>query len=677
MKIVESFPNAFEEIENIWIPMPDGARLAARLWLPTDADRNPVPAVLEYIPYRKRDFMRLRDEPIHRYFAGHGYAAIRLDVRGSGDSDGVLEDEYSVQEIDDALVAIAWIADQPWCTGAVGMMGISWGGFNSLQVAARRPPALKAVITLCAADDRYADDVHYMGGCLLNENLQWGGILWHSNVYPPDPEIVGEDWRAAWRNRIEQTALFPALWLEHQRRDAYWRHGSVCEDFATIDCPVYAIGGWADGYSNAVPRLLAGLSTPAKGLVGPWAHTFPHAGVPGPAIGFLQEAVRWWDHWLKGEDSGLMDEPAYRVWMQDSVPPQPHYDERPGRWVAETAWPSPRIVPQRFFLNQGRLEAVAGEEVAIDFLSPQSNGLGAGNWCGFGSEGDMPIDQRADDGKSLVFDSDPLDEPLEILGAPEITLDLAVDQPTGFVAVRLNDVAPDGASTRVTYGLLNLTHRDGHDKVTPMPVGERVRVAIRLNDIAHAFPTGNRLRLAVSTSYWPIAWPSPSPVTLTVFAGASFVDLPVRPAAPEDAGLRPFEPPERAAKEKRTTLFSMNLKRSVERDLTTDETVYTLVGDGGELGGAALVRIEAIDLEVGYTQWQQYRIRDSDPLSAAIEMRQTTVMRRREWSIRIVSRLSMTADPERFRIEGRLETFDGDDAFVVRDWDERIPRDGI
>ena len=282
MKVVEEFHTDFEEIENLWIPMPDGARLAARMWLPVDARKNPVPAILEYIPYRKRDFMRLRDEPIHRYFAGHGYAAIRLDLRGSGDSDGVLEDEYTRQEIDDAVAAIDWIAAQPWCTGGVGMMGISWGGFNSLQVAARRSPKLKAVITLCAADDRYADDAHFMGGCLLNENLQWGGILWHTNVYPPDPDIVGERWREMWQNRIEEARLFPALWLGHQRRDDYWRHGSVCEDYGAVQCPVYAIGGWADGYSNAIPRLLAGLSAPTKGLIGPWAHTFPHAGVPGP-----------------------------------------------------------------------------------------------------------------------------------------------------------------------------------------------------------------------------------------------------------------------------------------------------------------------------------------------------------------------------------------------------------
>ncbi|MDZ7840783.1 MAG: CocE/NonD family hydrolase [Gammaproteobacteria bacterium] len=168
-----------EEIENVFIPMPDGVQLAARLFLPVDAQETPVPAILEYIPYRKRDLMRARDEPIHRYFAAHGYAGVRVDLRGSGDSGGVLLDEYSPGELDDAQVVIDWISRQDWCAGPVGMMGISWGGFNALQVAALQPAPLKAIITLCSTDDRYADDAHYMGGCLLNENMQWGSILDH------------------------------------------------------------------------------------------------------------------------------------------------------------------------------------------------------------------------------------------------------------------------------------------------------------------------------------------------------------------------------------------------------------------------------------------------------------------------------------------------------------------
>src|SRR5215475_8683692 len=350
MKIIDRFPHNVRVIENCWIPMSDGCQLAARIWLPVDAERNPVPAVLEYIPYRKRDFTRARDEPMHHYFAGHGYAAVRVDLRGSGDSDGLLLDEYLKQEHDDALEVIHWIAQQPWCSGAVGMMGKSWGGFNSLQVAERRPPELKAIITVCSTDDRYRDDVHYMGGCLLNDNLWWGTIMLAYSARPPDPALVGEGWRETWLQRLAAMPFFPALWLAHQRRDAYWRHGSVCEDYAAIRCPVYAIGGWADGYSNAVPRLLAGLSVPRKGLIGPWAHLYPHDGVPGPAVGFLQEAVRWWDHWLKGADNGIMSEPKLRMYAQQAVRPRPFVPAREGRWISEPTWPSPNVSPRTFAL---------------------------------------------------------------------------------------------------------------------------------------------------------------------------------------------------------------------------------------------------------------------------------------------------------------------------------------
>ncbi len=674
-KVVDSFPHRVQEIENLWIPMPDGCRLAARIWLPEGAERRPVPAIFEYIPYRKRDFTRARDEPMHRYFAGHGYAAVRVDVRGSGESDGLLLDEYLQQEQDDAVEAIRWIASQPWCSGNVGMMGISWGGFNSLQVAARQPQELKAIITLCSTDDRYADDAHYMGGCLLNENLTWGSVLLQFNAYPPDPALVGERWRRMWLDRLEHAVLFPAIWLEHQRRDAYWKHGSVCEDYGRIICPVYAIGGWADGYSNTVPRLLRGLKVPRKGLIGPWAHVFPHDGVPGPTIGFLQEALRWWDHWLRGIDTGIMDEPTYRAWMQENVPPRPYYETRPGRWVAEESWPSPRLAWKRLAINLGRLSDECEREVRLQFTSPQTTGLAAGDWCGFGAEGEMPTGQREEDGKSLSFDSVPLQGRLEILGAPVVTLDLAVDRPSAMIAVRLNDVAADGASTRVTYGLLNLTHRGGHEHPQPLEIGHRYRVTVALNDIAHVFPAGHRIRLAISTSYWPLAWPSPEPVMLTLFTGASSLELPVRPPRAEDEQLPAFKEPEQGPPLEHTELRPATFKRTIERDLATNETVYTISSDGGEFEGAALARVHAIDLDVGNVILKCCRISEEDPLSARAEVRQTTIFCRGAWSTRIETHTHFSADREAFRLQAELRAYEGEECVFRRSWDRKVRRD--
>ncbi|WP_240466132.1 CocE/NonD family hydrolase, partial [Arhodomonas sp. KWT] len=256
--------------------MPDGTRLAARIWLPADAGDVPVPAVLEYIPYRKRDITRDRDETLHPWFAANGYAAVRVDLRGSGDSEGVLTDEYLPIEQDDGIAVIEWLASQPWCDGSVGMIGISWGGFNGLQIAARQPPALKAVVTVCSTDDRYADDVHYMGGCLLGDNLSWASVMFAFNALPPDPALVGDDWRRMWMERLEGSGLWLDTWLRHPHRDDYWRHGSVCEDYTDVRCPVMAVSGWADGYTNTVFRLLENLPGPRLGLVGPWSHKYPH-----------------------------------------------------------------------------------------------------------------------------------------------------------------------------------------------------------------------------------------------------------------------------------------------------------------------------------------------------------------------------------------------------------------
>ena len=301
MKIVEEFPHEVEVLDPVFVDLSDGIRLAARVWLPKDARERPVPAILEYLPYRRRDGTAERDALTHPYFAGHGYASVRVDMRGAGDSEGVLLGEYLRQEQDDALEIIDWITAQPWCAGTVGMIGISWGGFNGLQVAARRPPALKAVVSICSTDDRYADDIHYMGGCLLNDTPAWNGYMFSINTTPPDPQVVGDNkWKELWVERLRGSGLWLEDWLAHQRRDDFYKHGSVCENFSDIEAAVYAVGGWADGYSNAVFRLLAGLQSPCKGLVGPWAHKYPHFAEPGPAIGFLQECLRWWDHWLKG-----------------------------------------------------------------------------------------------------------------------------------------------------------------------------------------------------------------------------------------------------------------------------------------------------------------------------------------------------------------------------------------
>jgi uncharacterized protein len=669
VEVITRFPRAVREIVNTDIPLSDGTRLAARIWIPEDAEADPVPAILEYLPYRKRDGTSERDALTHPYFAGHGYACVRVDMRGSGESEGLLLDEYLKQEQDDAIEVIDWIAAQPWCTGKLGIIGISWGGFNGLQIAARRPKPLKAIVTIASTDDRYADDIHHMGGCLLNDNLSWASTMFAYMSRPPDPALVGERWRELWMYRLENTPLLIANWLQHQRRDAFWKHGSVCENYADIECAVYAVGGWADGYSNAVPRLLAGLKAPCKGLIGPWAHKYPHFAKPGPAIGFLQECLRWWDHWLKGKDTGIMAEPRYRVWMEDPVKPAAYLPHRPGRWVAEPSWPSKSIRPARLALNPGRLGQTAEAEAQLTISSAQDTGLYAGAWCPYGLGPDLPADQREEDGNALCFDGPALTETLEILGAPVAELEVAADKPVAMVAVRLCDIHPDGTSERVSYGLLNLTHRESHEHPAPLDPGRRYRVRVQLNDIAHSFKPGHRIRLAVSTSYWPIAFPMPEPVLLTLFTGASMLELPVRPPRRADGELEEFPPAQGAIPLAQTVLRQGGTRLIVERNLATDESIFTRHEDTGTY------RIDAIDLTVDQIKTGTYRIKSDDPLSADITIRWTQKLGRGDWQVRTETETRFRATKEEFLIDATLDAFEGDKRVYTHNWDRRIKRD--
>jgi uncharacterized protein len=658
-------------VDPLWIELSDGTRLCARAWLPADAEERPVPAILEYLPYRKDDVTAPDDALHHPYFAGHGYAALRVDIRGSGDSDGVLTDEYSRQEHDDALEVIAWIAAQPWCSGAVGMMGISWGGFNSLQVAARRPPELKAIITACSTDDRYDNDVHYLGGCPLGYYLlPWSSVMLSFNARPPDPAIVGDRWREMWHERLDGNVDLIATWLGHQRRDDYWRQGSICEDYDAIACPVLAVGGWADAYVDAIFRMLERLSCPRRALIGPWGHQWPELGRPGPAVGFLQEAVRWFDHWLKGDETGAMDEPMLRAWMQDAVPPQTDYDERPGRWVAEPAWPPANPQTLDLALDAAGLSATSRGDERLMHSSPLTVGLDAGAWCAYGNPADLPADQRRDDALSLTFDSAPLDDGIELLGQPELALAFTADKPRAFVVARLCDVAPDGASTLITRGVLNLCHREGHEHAETLAPGKEHAVRIPLKSVAYSVPEGHRLRLALSTSYWPWLWPSPERATVTVITGgASSLSLPVRAPRPEDATLAPLGPPETAP-----PLAVEWLRRRAPRQEVVREDASGAVEFRMSRDFFAAKRLPS-GLEYHDEDPVTLSIVEGEPLSAKVECGRTIKLERGDWRTRIEVRSVMTADADDFHVSSVVDAYEGDTRVHTRAFTNQIPRD--
>lgn len=527
--------------EHVWVPMPDGVRLSARLFLPQGAEHAPVPAVLEYIPYRKRDGYRAHDSAWGQQLASHGIAYVRVDVRGSGDSEGVMVDEYDRPELADGVEIIAWIARQPWCSGAVGMRGISWGGINTLQVAALRPPALKAIMALGCSDNRYANDAHYVGGAVGHTNLQWGVGFKAVMAGPPDPEVVGPDWEAMWRQRLEATPPIMATWLEHQTFDDYWRRGSVALDWAAIEVPTYVVGGWQDTYSNPIGRLLANLKVPRKGLIGPWGHTYPWLAEP-MGLDWTFEEVRWWAHWLKGEATGIMAEPMLRAFLPYATWAESRPVEIPGRWVAEAAWPSATIKPRVFHLTAKGLADRPGPGGTAHHVGDKVVGLTKPEWIDR-----PPIEQSLDDARSLTFDSPPLAEDLEILGYPMARIRVGADRPVAKLAVRVTEVTADGRSWLVSYGLKNLTHRDSDQTPTALEPGKLYDVAFPLFLVGHRFRKGSRVRVAISESLWPLAWPSPQVATLTLALEHSRVELPVRPKEATPAAfpipIKHAEPP--------------------------------------------------------------------------------------------------------------------------------------
>lgn len=667
------YPREIKQIEHVWIPMSDGAKLAATIWLPTDAVENPVPAILEYIPYRKNDFTAIRDSARHPYFAGHGYASIRVDIRGSGDSDGILLDEYIKQEQDDALEIFDWIVKQNWSTGSIGMIGKSWGGFNGLQVAARQHPALKTIITLDSTDDRYADDVHYRGGNVLaSDMLWWSSTMFVYNARPQDPQVVGESWKENWLDRLENTPPLVEEWMRHQRRDAYWKHGSICENYADIQIPVFAVSGWQDAYTNTVFRLLENLPKESKGLIGPWAHEYPEVATPDPAIGFLQECLRWWDQWLKGIDTGIMDEPKLTSWIQDSALPQVTYTERPGKWVGDTSWPSANVTDKSLWLANEKLtnQGKEGEQVLIP--SVQEHGFYTGVFCPFGQPGDLPGDQRIENGKSVVYTSDPFEETTELLGHPIFHAEIASDQENALLNVRLCDKAPTGESTLISWGMLNLTHLTSHEHPEKLVPGKKFKVEIKLDALGQQLPKGHQLEVAISPTSWPQAWPSAKPVTLTLYSGKETrLTIPVRTPQPEDVHAGNFEAPETAEIMEKEILRAEKRTREVRHDLINGIWKLEDFSDEGER------RLPHNGMEYGSTNANTFTIEEKNPLSARVQCDWELKLGRADWQTKLVSSSEMTSDETTFFLTNILTAYENEEEVFHKEWKTEIPRDFV
>lgn len=508
--------------EHAFIPMSDGVRLAASLFLPDGP--GPWPAILEALPYRKDDATATY-RPEYERLAGAGYAVCRVDLRGTGSSEGVAEDEYPPQEQRDLLEVIDWLATREWSTGAVGMYGTSYSGFNSIQVAMEQPPALRAIVPIYATDDRYGDDVHYMGGALKALDLvDYPLFMVSMNALPPVPSVFGDGWREEWERRVAANEPWILRWLEEQTHGPYWQHGSLRPHYERIRAATMIVAGWADGYRNNSLRTFEGLRCPKRLLIGPWAHAAADTSLPGPNIDLVPEMLRWWDRWLKGVDNGVDREPPIVVFVRRSTRPDPLLREVRGGWRYEPAWPAERLREREL-----RLADAAGPPGdGPDALAVRGD-VGWTAWisCAGHLPYGQPADQRPDEAFSLSYDWGPLREELEILGHPRLELTISSSAPVAHLSAKLCDVFPDGASALVTRGLLNLTHRRSREHPEPLTPGVPERVTVELEATSWVLEPGHRIRLDLAGADWPNAWPPPEPCTLTVDRATAVLTLPV------------------------------------------------------------------------------------------------------------------------------------------------------
>ena len=547
------------------------------------------------------------------------------------------------------------------------MMGKSWGGFNCLQTAALRPPALKAVLSVCSTTDRFADDIHFKGGALLGENAGWGAVMLSYSSRPADP-ARRPDWRADWLARLEAQPFLAPLWASHQAKDAYWKHGSVAEDWSAIEAPVLVFGGWADNYMNTVAALVQHLKVPVQGIVGPWGHQYPHMAEPAPRIGFLDVALRWWDRWLKDIPNGAEGDPAYRVWMQASAPPDASAAHRPGHWVAEPALPSPRVGWRDLALSANGLLGGTGGDPGAVVSSPQHLGLMAGEFFPMGLAAEMPGDQREDDALSVTFDTSPLEAPLALLGAARLRLRLTSDQPRANLVARLCNVAPDGSSTRIAHGIVNLCHRDSMETPSDVPVGQAFEATVTLDHCAYRLAAGHRLRVALSTSYWPFVWPTAVAPRLGVLQGTLAIPEHKGGTADECSFPPPFVPDTQPV----TRHAPDSAVRRIERDLLSGQVCLVVEDHSG-----AVTFAHGLTAASGMVE--RWAIHPDDPLSASADFTWRQSLARSDlpagpWQVTTEARVTMTATADGLRMTARLLAHEGDREVFARDWDETVPR---
>ena len=639
-----------------FLEMDDGVRIAVTLFVPEGP--GPWPALLEARPYRKDDVTWSQTHDYRRLCQEGGYVVCRADVRGTGSSEGIAEDEYTQREHRDWLRVIDWLATQPWSTGAVGMFGKSYSGFNAIQVAMRQPPALKAIVPIFATDRRFTDDVHYGGGARRGiDVLDYPLSMVAMNALPPVPALAGSGWRERWLERIERTEPWMLRWLEEQTESAYWRHGSLHGRYETIEAATLIVAGHADGYHNMAFRTFAALRAPKALLFGPWSHMSPDVSMPGPRIDYLRELLRWFDRWLKGIDTGVDREPPIRIFVRRPTPPEPDLESFRGTWRFEPSWPPERLREQVRALSSS---SVSGRRPSRDVLEIRGEvGVAGSIWCADDLPFGTPWDQRADEAFSLVYEWPPLDAELEIMGHPRVEISLSADVPVAYLSAKLCDAFPDGTSALVTRGILNLTHRGSHERPSPLEPGRTYQVTIELDATAYIFEPGHRIRLDLAAADFPSSWPPPFRGTISVSPEGSRLVLPVLEGSPPVTELPTFGPGAPAPEMRKATWRIEEDVLGRTRSVVIGHDAEEETEDGTRVSSLGGGRITVSTVDPGQTVAQgRYRYEIAWP----------------EATVRAEASGTLRSDPRTYRLELELVVLEDGREIARRRWEREVPR---
>jgi putative CocE/NonD family hydrolase len=655
---------------NLRIPVHDGTHLSADLIRP-DANGK-FPAIIEYMPYRKDDLSQALND-VHYYWAERGFVGVRLDVRGTGSSEGVNTDEYMPEEQQDGYDAVEWLAKQPWCNGKVGMFGSSYGGFTCIQVAMHRPPHLKAIVPLYATDDRYTDDCHYTPGGNMRMYYDvgtYGGAMVCRNAVPPLPELAGPKWAEVWKDRLEKNEPYLLKWMKQQVDGPYWRGASLRPGYDRIQCPVFLIAGWRDGYPNPMLRMYTHLKAPKKLLMGPWVHQRANFSVPGPRIDYQNEVVRFFAHWLRDENTGIMKEPPVTVYLQEYAKPERTLDITPGHWRNDADFPPEGTTERTFYLQEG---GVLAEKPGQKSQRPQDEfeylpTVGVSNlyWSGGGISYYLADDQRADEAYSLVYTTAPFTEAMRILGWPRVILHGSSTAKVATFVVKLADVAPDGSSALIVDGSLNGTRRRSLTDPQPMTPGEVYELDIPMWPTGWVLQPGHRLRLAISGADFSNLWPTPEPARLSIYRDAQHPSRLVLPIVPESKLAPPhFLPPPQ-----------MQMVLKVYNKIPAQQIVRDQI-----TGTVALVNHRASSL-VLQDNWGTIHQDDSfrctasskDPAQASVVGTHTCVIEREDGTIEVTAESSIRATATAFQIVINLNVTRNGRPFFHKEWVVTEPR---